>query len=359
MNIPSITFPLNAWYVAAMHDELKPGELLARTYLGQPMVLFRDESGKPRSLADRCPHRMAPLSMGKLCDGGKTLRCGYHGLQFDGEGRCTHNPHGNGAIPAAAAVRSFAVCERDGLVWLWPGDAALADENAIPDYSAVTQAVEDATIRGYLPTACDATLLMDNIMDLSHVDFLHPTTLGGGGISEVKPVMTEPAANQVKVSWTSSGEKAPPAFDMHLRQPGQPTDQWTEVTWTAPSTMLLAVGATAVGEARESGASSLNLHLATPEAPGRTHYWYWSGRQFAVSPEANAFIRPMVENVFRNEDKPMLEAQQRSMGGANFWSLRPVLLPHDAAAVRVRRKLEAMAKAEATTSTSTTESGEK
>ncbi|HSV45598.1 MAG TPA: aromatic ring-hydroxylating dioxygenase subunit alpha [Ramlibacter sp.] len=333
-------FPLDAWYVAAMHDELMPGELLARTFLGQPMVLFRDAVGQPRALADRCPHRMAPLSMGKLCNGGNSLRCGYHGLEFDGQGRCTHNPHG--PIPAAAAVKPFAVQERHGLIWLWPGDAALADADSIPDYSAVTAAVEDATIRGYLPTACDAMLLVDNILDLSHVDYLHPTTLGSGAISRVRPVVSEPAASQVGISWISSGDVAPPAFDMHLRQQGQPTDQWTEVTWTAPSTLLLSTGATLAGEPRESGAVTLNLHLATPEVPGRCHYWYWSTRQFAVSAQANAFIKPMVENVFRNEDKPMLEAQQQRMGDATFRALKPVLLAHDAGAVRARRKLEAM-----------------
>jgi vanillate O-demethylase monooxygenase subunit len=349
MNPESLpNYPRDAWYVAAMHDELRPGELLARTYLGQPMVLFRDEAGQPRALADRCPHRMAPLSMGKLCDGGAAIQCGYHGLRFGSDGKCSHNPHGDGRIPVVATVRAFVVRERDGILWLWPGDPAKADEGAIPDYSRVTQAVEDATIRGYLPTACDAMLLVDNIMDLSHVDFLHPNTLGGGGISAVKPVVSEPASNQVGISWLSSGEVAPHVFDSHLRRPGQPSDQWTEVTWTAPCTMLLSVGATLVGEPREQGAVSLNLHLATPEAPGRTHYWYWSTRQFAVSPEANAFIKPMVENVFRHEDKPMLEAQQRSMGNATFWSLKPVLLPHDAGAVRARRKLEAMVKAEST-----------
>ena len=272
------------------------------------------------------------------------VQCGYHGLRFDGEGRCAHNPHGQ--VPKAAVVRSFVVRERDGLVWIWPGDPALADGSRIPDYSAVTSAPEHGTIRGYMPTACDTMLLVDNILDLSHVDFVHPSSLGGGGLSTVKPQVTDPAPDQVRISWTSSGDKPPPAFGMHLRTPDAPGDQWTGVTWTAPATMLLSVGATLVGEPREGGAVSLNLHLATPELAVRTHYWYWSSRGFAVSAEANAMIRPIIENAFRGEDKPMLEAQQRNMGDSDLWSLKPVLLAHDAGAVRCRRKLEALVRTE-------------
>lgn len=337
-------YPRNAWYVAAMDDELAAGSLLARTFLGEPVVLFRDASGAPRALQDRCPHRFAPLSAGSLCDGGNSVQCRYHGLHFDGDGQCGHNPHG--PIPKAATVRAYPVRERARLVWIWMGDPALADDSSIPDYGAVTTAHEDATIRGRLPTACEAMLLVDNILDLSHVDYLHPTSLGGGGLHHVKPVVTDSAPDQVKISWRSSGETAPPALAMHLRDPAAPTDQWTEVTWTAPTTMLLSVGATLVGEPREDGFVALNLHLATPETTGRTHYWYWSSRNCAIDPQANAMIRSVVENVFRNEDKPMLEAQQQRMGTAGLWDLNPVLLAHDAGAVRCRRKLEAICRTE-------------
>jgi vanillate O-demethylase monooxygenase subunit len=189
-------------------------------------------------------------------------------------------------------------------------------------------------------------LLVDNILDLSHVDYLHPTTLGSGAISRSKATVEDLSPRNVKISWISSGDMAPPAFDMHLRQQGRPTDQWTEVTWTAPSNMMLSVGATLQGEERGQGVGTLNLHLGTPERAGHTHYWYWATRDFAISAEANAFIRPMVENVFRSEDKPMLEAQQSRMGDAEVWSLKPVLLASDAGAGRARRKLAALIEAE-------------
>jgi len=338
----------NAWYVAGFADELAPGQLLARTLLGDPIVFFRGPGGRISALRDRCPHRFAPLSAGAICDDGATVQCPYHGLRFDGSGACVLNPHGAGSVPKGAAVPSYAVLERDGLIWWWSGDAGRADESLIPDYAKVTGAPADATIRGYLPTDCDYRLLIDNILDLTHADYLHAGTLGSGALTRTRPSVADPDDRSVRITWISSGEKAPAAFDGHLREQGRPTDQWTEVTWTAPATMLLHVGATLQGEPRERGVDSLNLHLATPESAGRTHYWYWSSRNFAVDPHANAAIKPMIEFAFSQEDKPMLEAQQRRIGTADFWSLRPALLPSDVGAVRVRRKLDALIKTEST-----------
>lgn len=335
----------DAWYVAGLADELQPGQLLARTLLEEPVVFFRRVDGTLAALFDRCPHRFAPLSQGKLCDGA-VLQCAYHGLRFNDQGACVHNPHGDGSIPKAASVKAYAVCERDGLLWWWAGDVEKADKSLIPDYSQVASATADATIKGYMPTQCHYQLLVDNILDLTHVDFLHAGFLGSGAITRTKPEVTEIPERSVKVSWQSSGDLAPHAFDMYLREQGRPTDQWTEVTWTAPSNMLLAAGATLLGETREQGSDSLNLHLTTPESDDRCHYWYWTTRTFAINAEANAEIAKFVQHTFVQQDKPMLEAQQSRIGGAGFWSLKPLLLHGDAAAVRVRRKLDALIAAE-------------
>lgn len=342
-----MTYLHHAWYVAAFADELAPGQLLARTLLDEPLVFFRQPDGRVAALQDRCPHRFAPLSAGTLCDGGAALQCPYHGLRFDGTGSCVHNPHGTGAIPKAARVAPWAVTERDGLLWLWGGDAAEADESLIPDLSAVARAPEHATIRGYLPTACDYRLLADNILDLTHADFLHAGSLGSGAITRAQAQVTDLGERGVRITWLSSGEQAPPAFDQHLREQGRPADQWTEVTWTAPCVMQLHVGATLQGESRERGVDTCNLHLATPETDCRTHYWYWSTRNFAIAAEANAAIRQVIEFAFSQQDKPMLEAQQQRIADADFWSLKPVLLVGDAGALRARRKLDALIAAEA------------
>jgi len=335
----------NAWYVAGFGDEVPPqGPVLARQLLDEPVVFFRDTAGTLHALHDRCPHRFAPLSAGKLC--GDTIECGYHGLRFDGQGQCRFNPHGDGTIPKAAQVKGYAVQERDGIIWFWPGDPTRADSSRIPDYAFAPAAHPDGTVRGYMPTACDYQFLVDNILDLTHADYLHAASLGAGVLSRVRPTVEDIDERTLKIAWYASGELAPPAFDAMLREHGRPTDQWTEVTWTAPSALLLRVGATLQGEPRENGMESLALHLATPESDGRCHYWYWTTRNAALNPESNAFVAQLLRNAFENEDKPMLEAQQRRVGNQSWASLNPVLLPGDAGATRARGKLAALIRAE-------------
>ena len=100
-------FLRNAWYVAALDDEVsdKP---LARTLLNDAVVLFRDAQGRAAALEDRCRHRGAPLSLGEVTARG--LQCGYHGMAFDGQGVCTHIP-GQERIPPQARVRAYPVAE--------------------------------------------------------------------------------------------------------------------------------------------------------------------------------------------------------------------------------------------------------
>lgn len=341
-----MAFIRNIWYVAGFADEIVEGSLVARTLLGEPVVFFRGPDGRVKALHDRCPHRFAPLSAGLLCEGGAAVQCPYHGLRFDAEGACVHNPRGDGTLPKSASVHAYPVSERDGLLWWWPGAPEAADASLIPDYASVVDAPPDGTIRGYLPTACDYRLLVDNILDLSHADYLHAGSLGNGSITRVKPEVIDLGPRSVRVQWINNGEAAPPAFDQHLGGLGAPADQWTEVTWTAPGVMALKVGATLHGRPRSEGIEAATLHIATPESERSTHYWFWSTRHFAVNPQANAAIRQVIEFAFAQQDKPMLEAQQRRIGTAEFWSLSPVLLAGDAAAVRVRRKTDALAAAE-------------
>ena len=141
--------PHQDYTVAGFADEVAPGAMLARTLLDEPVVFFRDGAGTVKALADRCTHRFAPLSMGKLCDG--VVQCPYHGMRFDGSGACVHNPHGDGSVPKASKLKSYAVVERDGLLWWWAGEDDAADAALIPDYGAITSAPADATLRGYMP----------------------------------------------------------------------------------------------------------------------------------------------------------------------------------------------------------------
>lgn len=339
-----MSFLKNVWYMAGWSDELVDGALLGRTIAKEQIAFFRNSAGELQAVSDRCPHRFIPLSAGKVI--GDSVQCPYHGLQFDGTGKCTHNPHGNGAIPKAACVRSFPAVEKYMALWVWLGDPAQADVEKVPDVSFVEQAKPSARGKGYLYSRCNYELLADNIMDLSHVDYLHPTTLGGGALSKTPAKVEEMPGNRVKITWLTHNDAAPPAFAPHLEKPAE-ASVWAEVVWHAPAVMVLSSGAYPAGGKREDGPHTLNFHIMTPQDEVNTHYFFANTRSFVQDdPEFNAFVQSMLLNVFTNEDKPMVEAQQRAVGDSDILSLSPVLLTIDAGAVRCRRMLRQMIEAE-------------
>ncbi len=113
----------NAWLVAAQSDELTD-RLLSRRLLDVSVVLFRGVDGTAAALKDRCPHLEAPLSTGSIV--GDVLVCAYHGMRVNRNGACV-DARMNDEARAAARVRAFPLVERDGSLWIWMGDPALAD----------------------------------------------------------------------------------------------------------------------------------------------------------------------------------------------------------------------------------------
>jgi len=183
-------------------------------------------------------------------------------------------------------------------------------------------------------------------MDLSHVDFLHPTTLGGGALSSTRPQVSE-LGKKVRILWEARNAIAPPGFAVHLPDPQAPADVWTDVIWSAPALMHLSTGVTPAGKSFDEGVSTSNLHMMTPETDTTTHYFYANTRSFVQDDaEFNNMVDRMLIGVFAGEDKPMVEGQQQMMGTADLWSLKPILLQVDAGAVRVRRTLERLIKEE-------------
>jgi phenylpropionate dioxygenase-like ring-hydroxylating dioxygenase large terminal subunit len=173
-------FLRNQWYTAATSAELgeKP---VARTICNEPMVIFRGADGGVAALTDRCPHRKAPLSSGEVV--GNDIRCGYHGIRFARDGACTHVP-GSAVIGRSFRAKSYPVREIHGLVFVWLGEA-IPDDTLIPDFSE--NAKPDWTgVHGTLYVKGNYQLLIDNILDLTHVVFVHKTTLAGGGVAETR-----------------------------------------------------------------------------------------------------------------------------------------------------------------------------
>ncbi|AZS44288.1 Toluene-4-sulfonate monooxygenase system iron-sulfur subunit TsaM1 [Microbacterium oleivorans] len=341
-------FPRNAWYVAAWDYEVgrKP---LARTIAGQPMALFRTEDGAPIALADACWHRLAPLSMGTLV-GRDEIQCPYHGLRYDSAGRCTSMP-AQETINPSARVPAFATVDRFRYVWVWPGDAELADPDLIPDMHQMTDAAW--TGDGELIHApCNYQLVLDNLMDLTHEEFVHSSSIGQAELSE-SDFLTSHTDRTVTVErWMRDIE--PPPFwlkNMRDRFPGFSgrVDRWQIIHFEAPSTIRIDVGVAEAGTGapegdRSRGVNGYVMNTITPETD-RSCLYFWSfQRNYRLESQLiTTQLRNGVHNVF-GEDERMLAAQQAAIDanpGYEFYSLNI-----DAGGMWVRRILDGLLAAE-------------
>lgn len=341
---------LNAWYMAGWGSELEKGVLPARKLLDEPIVMFRDAGNVAHALQDRCPHRFAPLSCGRLLADKGAVQCGYHGLEFDGSGHCVLNPHGDGKIPAAAKVRSYPLVERFSVLWIWMGDPAHADPSRIPDFSCMDPA-NWYVGKAYLRPRANYRLEVDNILDLSHIEFLHPDSLGSESVRQPHTEVRQEGDYVWSLRFIESEVLPDAACDQFGVPRGLRVDRWLDVRWNAPSNLLLLGGATPTGRPRSEavGLTFTNPHLFTPETHSTSHYWFAMCQPRTDGPQAQDVADRVVEtfaNTFDREDTPMLERQQESIGEEDFWSLKPVLLVGDAAGVRVRRQLDNLIQSE-------------
>src|SRR5215813_10997074 len=200
-------FIKNFWYVAAYDHEVAR-EPFGRMILGEPIVFFRKEDGTPAALEDRCVHRHLPLSMGKLV--GDHLQCHYHGLRYDCTGRCVKVP-GQNTIPPSAQVKSYPVVERYRWLWIWMGDPALADPDKITDFHWLDDPNWGAK-GSYLHVKANWQLIVDNLLDLTHLAFVHESTIGNAALVENAAMKVTRAPNNVVVTRWIINAPAPPTF---------------------------------------------------------------------------------------------------------------------------------------------------
>lgn len=327
----------NAWYAGGWDEELDGGRTLARTILAQSILFFRRTDGSIAALRNQCAHRYAPLHLGRR--EGDAIRCAYHGLQYDSDGRCIHSPQ---ASPISGiSVRSYPAEQRDGLIWIWMGDRDKARVDLIPNYSFYSDAKPSCRFRDYIHSAGHYELMSDNIMDLSHIDFLHPSSLGPGSISIARPKVTA-SGDMLHIKWESTGQKAAPIYDPFLPEPGGLVDQELEVVWRPAALMFLTNRMTPVGYPREDSIVGSSAHLMTPESETSTHYFYLGIRNFDVdNAEGNAARAASIKQAFALEDKPMVEAVQGSMGDCtDLLDRLGAYMPADAGALRARKQLK-------------------
>lgn len=337
----TVNYLRNAWYAAAWSDEIGRTPL-ARTFLDEPVVLFRELEGEPVALADRCPHRFAPLSKGKLVE--DTIECPYHGLRFNGAGSCVFNYHG--PVPKAATVQRYPVMERYGLAWIWMGDAEQAREDKLPDFGTFATDGRFAVARGYLPVSGNYMLAVDNLLDLTHAQFLHPA-LGNANSSEHVTNKMKSEGSTVWSNYFFNAEPVTPFTKMVWESSSETCDRWADMRWEAPSNLFLEVGVTECGESRENAILMPSTHFLTPETAKTSHYFWMNARNVRLEDEAlTEMFRVGTDSAFRNEDEPMIALVQERMGDSDFEDLKPVFLTTDRAAGRARQILNRLIDAE-------------
>lgn len=329
-------FIRNRWYVAAWDKEVS-AKPLARTICGEKVVLFRRSDGSVAALADFCPHRLAPLSLGVV--EGDAIRCGYHGLLVDGTGACVEMP-GQEDAPRRLSVTPYPLVERYRFVWVWIGEAGQADPALIPDFWFCEDAgwAFDGDV---YPVACDYRLLVDNLMDLSHETYVHPSSIGQKEIVD-SPIDTRLEGEAVVVERWMKGIDPPPFWRTFLGKDGL-VDRWQICHFALPSAVTIEVGVAPVGTGapegdRSQGVEGVVVNFMTPESETTCRYYWGMARSFGVGDAGlTERMRQSQAGVF-DEDVVVLEAQQRNI------VLRPdlklVTLAIDAGGSHARRLME-------------------
>lgn len=309
-------FLRNEWYMAGWAAEIgdKP---LARRIANEPVVLFRQTDGRAAALRDRCSHRGVPLSLGRVVEDG--IECGYHGMVFDGAGTCVSIP-GQETIPPAACISHYAVVERDGVIWLWLGDPAEADSSKIIDLPWHRDGTNWPHAQGYVRVEASYELLLDNLMDLTHLGYVHRDTIGSGNRADHSNAETEvhPTENGVRYTrWLLNTD--PPATYLKVIPFKGKIDRWQQMELVLPAAVLLSNGGADVERKVRDGGDPTGgfqvkmLNFVTPETERSTHYFYSAANGFSQDdPQATQTLFDQVTRAFM-EDKQICEAQQANL----------------------------------------------
>lgn len=334
-------FVRNAWYVAGWGKDLANGVIARRRLLDQDVIAFRDAAGKARMLEDRCPHRHAPLHLGKLRAG--VIQCAYHGLCFDAQGACIHNPHGQ-AIPRNAKIRSYELMEHDGALWAWTGTARSPEP---PPSFAALNCDDHYIATDHIQLAASYLLAIDNILDLSHLEFLHPTTLGSETL-RLGDLRTREHGNMVRTTRTTQCERLPRMLEIAYQLPrGAAVTRTLDVTWLPPAAASVVMTVRPLESERAVTINS--VHFFTPETETTCNYYFAIGisrQEPGYGPSGAEIGLKALRFPFEREDKVMLEAQQRSLERMHPSATAPVRLPGDAASAIARRIIGRLVAAE-------------
>jgi len=336
-------FVRNCWYVIAWDHEVPGDGLFSRTVLGEAILLYRTGDGEVVGLRDRCCHRLAPLSKGRK--EGDCVRCGYHGLLFDATGRCVEIP-GADSIPPRARVQRYPVEVKNKWVFVWMGDPARADTALLPDNFSCDDPAWDY-VPGYLHYETPQPLICDNLLDFSHLSYVHEKTLGGSTAIARARAEIEAVPRGIRVTRRVHDVPPPPYYKAVRDLPGN-LDRWFVYDFVLPGTLLMHSGGRPVDDAEGDMRRAVQLHscqTVTPETETTTHYFFQQSRRVDEGTHAiaEALHRSLI--VAFEEDRAMITAQSRAIAADPEAPM--MLLAMDAAVVRFRRLVAEHVAAEA------------
>ena len=336
-------FLRNTWYVAAWDEEVTR-ELFSREILGESILMYRKEDGTAVAMSNRCPHRFAPLDKGKLI--GDVVECPYHGLQFDCTGQCVKNPHphGNGPIPPRAKLAQYPLLEKWGMLWIWMGHKA-PDESLLPDYGWLDHPDKFREIRDVCTVNAYYELIVDNVLDLTHLPYLHPDGLGVDKKDlEVENVEDVQVGNTFWCKrWSDEIVPSPDFVRFNPVLDEFKCDKTNYCRWDAPSHVAILPTYWKTGTDKEH---LTLLNIATMLTPANEHntWQFWSlARNFKLDSDAlDVAMRQAARVGLEGEDIDIIEAQYRNMGTSDISSLKLASLPGDITPTRVRKTLAKM-----------------
>ena len=323
-------FLRNEWYVVALGTELNT-QPIQRWVLGEPLALFRTQSGKPVALLDRCPHRGAPLSMGQVH--GETLACGYHGFTFDVTGQCVDIP-GTDVISPKACVQSHPLMERWGWVFAWMGDAAHANESKLPDFSWMDKPGWVGRAE-YLTVNAHHALVRDNLLDLTHARFVHQKTLGTAAVTQF-PIESLVSERRVRVLRDMKNIEPSPFFKTMAGFDAR-VDHRQQIDFYPPSYVL--INTLVSGHRRDGSAVAAEfyvLNALTPLNDKSTHYFWGLVRNFSIDDAEVTELQQKLNRETFLEDVEILSQQQIMLDSAPPGWI-PLSVPNDGGCVQADR----------------------
>ena len=341
------TFIRNAWYVACFSDNISPERPFARKLLGDNIVFYRKADRSVVAMKDRCPHRSYPLSKSRV--EGDDIVCGYHGMRYGPDGRCKVVPT-QGHAPRVLRVATYVVQESEPLVWIWLGDPGLAAQTPLPEAPWMLDGSGWSTSHGYLQVGASYVSLHENLIDLSHLTFLHANTFGTPDYASA-PFETEISEQTITVRRTVQPTLLPPIYADPLKMTGVQAARIVTSTFMSPG---LSISAVVLRNLEQPENLRTDHHirtaqLLTPADRDTVHYHFIVARDFAVGDEAiSAFILKHIKAAFA-EDVSALEHIARIRAEDPDSDFQEVSVASDKAGVMLRRRLKAWADLEVQT----------